>query len=70
MNDYEKGRELTQEKYLEGFVEYKGNLLSSKENANVPLATFIMFIVVSSLIGSYELAALIVGFMIGKLIRR
>lgn len=68
--NYEKGRELMQEKYLEGFDEYKGSLLSSKETANVPVATLVMFLMVSSLIGSYELTALLIGFIIGKLIRR
>jgi hypothetical protein len=67
---YEKGRELTQEKYLERFDEYKGALLNAKQYDNPALATFVMFIVVSFLIGSYELTALIVGLIIGKLIRR
>lgn len=67
---YEKGRELTQEQYLARFDEYKGTLLNAKQFDNPPLATFVMFILVSFLIGSYELTALIIGFIIGKLIRR
>ena len=66
---YEKGLELTQEKYLERFDEYKGKLLNSKTYTNAPFSTFVMFIVVSFLIGSYELTALIIGFIIGKIIR-
>ncbi|MEH2121612.1 hypothetical protein [Nostoc sp.] len=70
-NKYEKGRELTQEKYLERFDEYKGALLNAKQYDDNPLfTTFIMLIVVSFLIGSYELTALIIGFIIGKVIRR
>ena len=67
---YEKGRELTQEKYLARFDEYKGALLNAKQYDNPALATFAMFLVVSFLIGSYELTALIIGLIIGKLIRR
>lgn len=67
---YERGRELTQEKYLERFDEYKGALLNTKQCDNPIFSTFIMFIVVSFLIGSYELTALIIGFFIGKVIRR
>lgn len=67
---YERGRELTQEKYLERFVEYKGALLKAKQYDNPILSTFVMLIVVSFLIGSYELTALIIGFIIGKVIRR
>jgi hypothetical protein len=67
---YERGRELTQEKYLERFDEYKGALLNAKQYDNQLLYTFVMFIVVSFLIGSYELTALIIGFLIGKVIRR
>ncbi|UKO99947.1 hypothetical protein [Nostoc sp. UHCC 0870] len=67
---YEKGRELTQEKYLEKFDEYKGALLNGKQFENPLLSTFAAFIVISFLIGSYELTALIIGFLIGKVIRR
>jgi hypothetical protein len=67
---YEKGRELTQEQYLARFDEYKGALLNAKQYDNPALATFVMLIVVSFLIGSYELTALIIGFIIGKLLRR
>jgi hypothetical protein len=67
---YEKGRELTQEKYLERFDEYKGALLNRKQFENPLLSTITMFIFVSFLIGSYELTVLIIGFLIGKVIRR
>jgi hypothetical protein len=67
---YERGRELTQEKYLERFDEYKGALLNAKQYENPLLSTFAMLIVLSFLIGSYELAALTLGFIIGKVIRQ
>lgn len=66
---YEKGRELTQEQYLEGFDEYKGALLNAKQFDNLPFSIFVMLMVMSFLIGSYELTALIIGFMIGKVIK-
>lgn len=67
---YKRGRELTEEKYLERFDEYKGALLNAKQFDNPLLSTFTMLILVSFLIGSYELTALIIGFLIGKVIRR
>ncbi|MBW4532596.1 MAG: hypothetical protein KME09_01535 [Pleurocapsa minor HA4230-MV1] len=69
-NDYERGCELTQEKYLERFDEYKGALLNAKQYDNPLYSTFLMLIVVSFFIGSYELTTLIIGFIIGKVIRR
>jgi hypothetical protein len=67
---YETGRELTQEKYLERFDEYKGNLISRRQQENPVLSTLVMFITMSFLIGSYELTALMIGLMIEKMIRR
>ncbi len=67
---YEKGRELTQQEYLARFDEYKGSLLNAKQYDNPTLATFVMLIIVSFMIGYYELMALIIGLIIGKLIRR
>jgi len=67
---YEKGRELTEEKYQEKFNEYRATLLNAKQYDNPLFATFIMLIMVSFLIGSYELTALVIGFLIGKVIRR
>lgn len=67
---YERGRELTQEKYLKEFDDYKGALLRAKQYDNPVLATFVMLMVVSFLICSYELTALIIGFMIGKVVKR
>ena len=66
---YERGRELTKEKYLERFDQYKGALLNAKQYDNPLLSSFVMLILVSFLIGSYELTALMIGFIIGKLIR-
>jgi hypothetical protein len=67
---YERGNELTKEKYLEEFDAYRGSLLSAKQYKNPWFSTFIMLIIVSFFIGSYELAALGIGFIIGKLPRR
>lgn len=67
---YEKGRELTREKYLERYEQYKGTLLNAKQYDNLPLATVCMLMVVAFLFGSYELIALMIGFIIGKLIIR
>ena len=67
---HERGRELTQEKYLEKFDEYKGVLLDAKKYDDPLLSTLSMFLAVSFLIGSYELTVLIIGFLIGKVIRR
>ncbi len=67
---YEMGRELTQEQYLERFDEYKSALLNAEQYDDPLFSTFITLIVVSFLIGSYELTALIIGFLIGKVIRR
>lgn len=66
--EYKKGRELTREKYLEGFDEYKGSLLNSGSYDNPLLSTLSMFLVFSFLIGSYELTVLLIGFLIGKVI--
>jgi predicted PurR-regulated permease PerM len=68
---YERGHKLTKEKYLEEFDEYKGILLNYKKQLENPLfSTFIVLIMVSFLIGSHELTALGIGFIIGKLPRR
>ncbi len=67
---YERGRELTQEKYLKGFGEYKGELLEAKRGDDPLFSTFITLIVLTILIFSYESTALIIGFLIGKVIRR
>jgi hypothetical protein len=68
--EYERGRELTREKYLEKYDEYKGELLSFKDTSNPIVSTFTILLVLSFLIGSYELTALAISFIIGKVIRR
>ena len=67
---YKQGRELTQEEYIERFDEYKGRLLNAKQYDNPLVAGFAMLMVLSFLIGSYELTALLIGFLIGKVIKR
>jgi len=68
--NYQTGSELTEQEYLATFEEYRAELLEGESYANVPVATFTMLILVSFLIGSYEFAAVIIGFMVGKVIGR
>lgn len=71
VQEYEKGLELTKEQYVEKFDQYKASLLNAKQFHDNPLlATFVVLIMVSFLIGSYELTALIISFIIGKVIRK
>jgi hypothetical protein len=67
---YEKGRTLTQETYLADFVEYKGYLLRSKENGDPVSTTLVSLIFMAFLVGSYEVASLIVSFAVGKIMKR
>jgi hypothetical protein len=67
---YQKGRELTKEKHLADFEERRSSLLNFKQYESPIVATFIMLIYISILIGGYELLALVIGLMIGKVIRR
>jgi len=68
---YKKGQELTQEQYSERFYQYKGSLLINKQYYENPLfSTFVILIMVSFLIASYELTALSIGFIIGKVIKQ
>jgi hypothetical protein len=66
---YERGQKLTKEDYVAGFDRYKRDLLGSEQLTNKPLASFAMMMMVSFFFGSYELVALLLGLMIGKLIR-
>jgi hypothetical protein len=66
--NYERGRNLTKASYEAGFDRYKRNLLNERLN-NKPLASLSVLMMVSFFFGSYELAALLLGLMIGKLVR-
>lgn len=66
--NYKKGQELTKEEYIANYEQYKNSLLASKTYTNAPLSTLAVFIMFAFLLGSYELTALIIGFIIGKLI--
>jgi hypothetical protein len=66
---YEKGRRLTKEEYEAGFDRYKRSLLSAEQLSDKPLTSFVMLMTVSFFFGSYELVALLLGLMIGKLSR-
>ncbi|UJB73228.1 hypothetical protein HRE53_31490 (plasmid) [Acaryochloris sp. 'Moss Beach'] len=71
IQSYERGRELTQEQYLEGYEEYKGKLLQEGGQKSNPIfSTFVAFIGFTILIFSYELTAIMIGFLIGKVIKR
>jgi hypothetical protein len=66
---YQKGRALTQESYLKDFEQYKQSLLKARDYTNIPLSSLACLIVISFLVGSYELLALVIGLMIGKIIK-
>jgi len=68
---YEAGKQLTQETYLAHFEDRKAALLSQGQYAtNTPLVVLGCFMTVGFLIDSYELVILVLGFMVGKLVRR
>ena len=64
-----KGTALTQESYLKDFEKYKQSLLKSGDYTNVPFSSFICLIMISFLVGSYELMVLVVGLIVGKIIK-
>jgi predicted PurR-regulated permease PerM len=67
---YEKGIALTQESYLKDFERYKQSLLRLEDYSNnLPFSSFVCFLVITSLVGSYELLAFIIGLTIGKIIK-
>jgi hypothetical protein len=68
--DYEEGKKLTPQIYIEKYEEQKGKLLQSGRYAeNQPLTITAAFIVIAILVGSYEVMVLVIGLLIGKLIR-
>lgn len=68
--DYEEGKKLTPQIYLEKYEEQKGKLLQSGRYAqNQAITITAAFIVMAILVGSYELMVLVIGLLIGKLIR-
>lgn len=69
IQEYKKGQELTEERYLADYNEYKTELLNAKNSTNPVSSIFVMFIAISFMIGSYELMALMIGLIIEKLIR-
>jgi hypothetical protein len=66
---YQKGRELTREKYLENFETHKGKLMSTGDRIDPFLNIFIAFLAVSVLIGSYELATTMIALLASRLKR-
>jgi hypothetical protein len=66
---YQKGTELTQEKYVKNFDRYKSSLMSGNAPTHPVAAIFICLIMMSFLIGSYELAALAISLIIAKVFR-
>lgn len=66
---YQKGSQLTQEKYLKNFDRYKSSLTTNLAPKHPGAAIFVSLIMMSFLIGSYELAALAISLIIGKVSR-
>jgi F0F1-type ATP synthase membrane subunit a len=66
---YQKGSQLTQEKYLENFDRYKNSLMTDTSPQHPALAIFISLMMMSFLIGSYELASLAISLAIGKILK-
>ncbi len=66
---YEKGQQLTQEKYLKNFDLYKGSLMNGNAPQHPAAAIFVSLMMMSFLIGSYELAALAISLIIGKVLK-
>lgn len=70
-SQYQEGKNLTQEKYLAKFEDYKAKLTSKGEySQNKLLSVFSAFIALSFFIGSYELTVLLIRVLIGKFARR
>ncbi len=66
---YQKGSELTQEKYLKNFDRYKNSLMSGNAPTHPAMAILVSLMMISFLIGSYELAALAISLMIRKVFK-
>jgi hypothetical protein len=66
---YEKGLQLTEAAYQQEFQQYKSALLNRQRYDNLPFSVFVMLMVFAFWIGSYELLAILIGFLIGKVIR-
>jgi hypothetical protein len=67
--NYQKGSQLTQGKYLENFDRYKSSLIAGNPPQHPAAAIFVSLIVISFLIGSYELASLAISLAIGKILK-
>ncbi len=67
--NYQKGSQLTQEKYLKNFDRYKSSLMNDSAPQHPAASIFVSLIVISFLIGSYELAALAISLIIGKVFK-
>ncbi len=68
-HQYQKGRELTKESYLNNYEEYRAELLSEKENIDVFRSTFLTLITMSILMGIYEGAIFLINLFLKKAIR-
>lgn len=66
---YEKGQQLTQEKYIKDFDRYKNSLMNGNAPQYPAASIFVSLILMSFLISSYELAALAISLIIGKVLR-
>ncbi len=66
---YEVGLQLTPAKHQKNYEKYKISLMSEYAPRNPATSIFIMLIIMSFLIGSYELAALAISLIIGKVFK-
>jgi hypothetical protein len=66
---YEEGKNLTQEEYLKDFNDHKRELLKSEFRANPVVTCLSSLIMLSLLIGSYELLSLMLAIILGKMIK-
>lgn len=68
-SQYERGQQLTQEKYLKNFDRYKNSLIGTSGLQNPAASIFVSLMMMSFLIGSYELAALAIKLIVAKVLR-
>lgn len=67
--EYELGLERIQTGEVERTRAYEAELSAHQRNSNLVFASFIMLLGLGIFFGAYELLALLVGFLIGKVIR-
>ena len=66
---YEIGVQLTPEKHQKNFEKHKISLMSEYAPRNPVQSIFLTLIIISFLIGSYELVSLAISLIIGKILK-